>query len=45
MQIIEKADEFSSRFAKWNVNEDLKGYPFIQNQHARSRRLNAHFHC
>ena len=34
MQIIEKADEFSSRFAKWNVNEDLKGYPFIQNQHA-----------
>ena len=34
MQIIEKADEFRSRFAKWNVNEDLRGYPFIQNQHA-----------
>jgi len=34
MQIIEKSDEFCSRFAKWNVNEDLKGYPFIQNQHA-----------
>jgi D-proline reductase (dithiol) PrdB len=34
MQLIEKPDEFSSRFSRWQAREDLKGYPFIQNQHA-----------
>jgi D-proline reductase (dithiol) PrdB len=34
MAIIETTGEFSHRFAKWNENEDLKGYPFIKNIHA-----------
>lgn len=34
MQIIEKPEEFSKRFARWNGNEDLSNYPFIENQHA-----------
>jgi D-proline reductase (dithiol) PrdB len=34
MPIIETTGEFSHRFAKWNQNEDLKGYPFIRNIHA-----------
>lgn len=31
MELIEKLGEFSSRFAKWNGNENLAGYPFVQN--------------
>jgi D-proline reductase (dithiol) PrdB len=34
MQLIEKPDEFLSRFSRWQAREDLKGYAFIQNQHA-----------
>jgi D-proline reductase (dithiol) PrdB len=34
MQIIEKAAEFSSRFERWNGNERLSGYPFVENTHA-----------
>src|SRR5262245_27973758 len=34
MAIIEKTGEFSHRFARWNANEDLIGYPFITNVHA-----------
>jgi hypothetical protein len=34
MAIIETTGEFSHRFAKWNANEDLRGYPFIRNIHA-----------
>jgi len=34
MQIIEKAAEFSSRFERWNINENLSGYPFVENTHA-----------
>src|ERR1700742_3005139 len=34
MQLIEKPDDFSSRFSRWQPREDLKGYPFVQNQHA-----------
>jgi hypothetical protein len=34
MSIIEKTGEFSHRFAKWNQNENLIGYPFISNIHA-----------
>lgn len=33
MELIEKLGEFSSRFAKWNGNENLAGYPFVQNTH------------
>src|SRR5687768_17398928 len=34
MAIIEKTGEFSNRFARWNANENLTGYPFITNTHA-----------
>ncbi len=34
MAIIEKTGEFSHRFAKWNQNENLTGYPLITNVHA-----------
>src|SRR5215204_1426928 len=34
MAIIEKTGEFSSRFSRWNANEELRGYPFITNIHA-----------
>ncbi|MBV9215158.1 MAG: hypothetical protein JO053_03195 [Acidobacteria bacterium] len=34
MQIIEKVDTFSDRFKRWNSNEDLRGYPFVENVHA-----------
>ena len=34
MAIIETTGEISHRFAKWNANEDLSGYPFIRNIHA-----------
>ena len=34
MQIIEKAAEFSSRFSRWNENDNLSGYPFVENTHA-----------
>jgi D-proline reductase (dithiol) PrdB len=33
MQVIENASEFSSRFSRWNVREDLSGYPWIENRH------------
>lgn len=33
MQVIENPGEFSSRFARWNVREDLSGYPWIENRH------------
>ena len=34
MEVIENPGEFSSRFARWNVREDLSGYPWIDNRHA-----------
>lgn len=34
MQIIERAGEFSSRFSRWHGDENLAGYPFIENVHA-----------
>ena len=34
MELIEKAAEFSGRFSKWNGNETLSGYPFVENIHA-----------
>jgi len=34
MELIEKQSEFTSRFERWNVNDDLKGYPWIENVHS-----------
>ena len=34
MQIIEKQPEFVSRFSRWSGDENLRGYPFIENQNA-----------
>lgn len=34
MELIEKKSEFEGRFAKWNGNESLKNYPFVENIHA-----------
>ncbi|MFL6467158.1 MAG: glycine/sarcosine/betaine reductase selenoprotein B family protein [Pyrinomonadaceae bacterium] len=32
--MVEKIGEFSSRFSRWNANERLAGYPFIENVHS-----------
>lgn len=34
METIEKPEEFSARFAKWNGDESLADYPFVENRHA-----------
>jgi D-proline reductase (dithiol) PrdB len=34
MKLIENMTEFEGRFAKWNGNEDLAGYPFVENTYA-----------
>ena len=34
MEIIEKKPEFVSRFSRWNGNENLSGYPFVENVHS-----------
>ena len=34
MELIEKLDEFKDRFSRWNENEDLRGYPFVENVYA-----------
>lgn len=34
MRIIERTGEFSDRFSRWSVNENLAGYPFIANERA-----------
>lgn len=34
MELIEKLPELNRRFSSWNVNEDLKGYPFVENERA-----------
>lgn len=34
MELIEKATEFSGRYSKWNGNESLAGYPFVENVHS-----------
>jgi D-proline reductase (dithiol) PrdB len=31
MEIIENKARFTDRFSRWNANDDLKGYPFIEN--------------
>lgn len=34
MELIEQLDTFSRRFAAWNANDELGGYPFVENVHA-----------
>lgn len=34
MELIEQLDTFTRRFAAWNANADLGGYPFVENIHA-----------
>ena len=34
MELIENAEEFSKRFARWNANDRLSGYPWVSNTHA-----------
>src|SRR3954454_24000498 len=31
MQLIENLADFSKRFARWNGDENLRGYPFVEN--------------
>lgn len=33
MQLIEKPADFSKRFDRWNANDNLSGYPFVENIH------------
>ncbi len=34
MELIEKLDEFKNRFGRWNGNEDLETYPFVENTYS-----------
>ena len=34
MQLIEKQPEFVSRFSRWQGDENLRDYPFVENQNA-----------
>ncbi len=34
MDIVESRSDFERRFAGWNVNESLSGYPFVRNTYA-----------
>ena len=34
MELIEHLDNFSSRFARWNANVELSGYPWVENIHS-----------
>src|SRR5262245_25714246 len=34
MEVIEGSGEYSKRFARWNANDDLRSYPFVENVHA-----------
>ena len=34
MELVENTGEFASRFARWNVNSKLIGYPFVTNTHS-----------
>lgn len=34
MELIEKQSEFEGRFSKWNGNEELRNYPFVENVYA-----------
>src|SRR6186713_781289 len=34
MELIENMGEYAGRFSRWRANDDLAGYPFVQNTHA-----------
>ncbi len=34
MELIENSANFSSRFSRWNANENLNGYPWVENVHS-----------
>ena len=34
MELIENSDNFLSRFSRWNANENLTGYPWVENVHS-----------
>ncbi len=34
MESIEKLSSWKDRFDRWNANEDLRGYPWVENVHA-----------
>ena len=34
MELIENLEVFSGRFARWNANDPLAGYPWVENVHA-----------
>jgi D-proline reductase (dithiol) PrdB len=34
MELIEDLSTFAGRFSRWRQNDDLVGYPFVQNMHA-----------
>jgi len=34
MDVIENRDDVASRFSKWAIREDLKGYTWVENRHA-----------
>lgn len=34
MDLVEKTAEFAAKFARWNVNQRLIGYPFVTNTHS-----------
>ncbi len=34
MELIEDLDNFNKQFARWNGNENLNNYPWVQNVHA-----------
>ena len=34
MELIENLKDFTSRFARWSANDDLNGYPFVENIHS-----------
>ena len=34
MELIEKPGEFAGRFSRWRANENLSGYPWVENVHA-----------
>ncbi|HRI03328.1 MAG TPA: glycine/sarcosine/betaine reductase selenoprotein B family protein [Pyrinomonadaceae bacterium] len=33
MELIEKKNDFASRFGRWNANAELRGYPYVENIH------------
>ena len=34
MELIENLSDFTSRFSRWNANDDLSGYPWVENIHS-----------